>query len=268
MSDRRALALDVALAVAATVAILAITPNIAPTHEERELDALAYATMAVAGASLALRRRFPRAVLAIITVALVVYTRRAYPGGPVYLTMVVPLYTLAAQAEHRREALVPAAIAVAVTIVGGTVALPRDIEWTWHAAVFPGWAAAALFLGEAAGSRRAYLAGLEERARYLEETRDEEARRRVAEERLRIARDLHDVIAHSIATINLQSAWRPMCSSAGPTRRARRSRRSGAPAAPPCRSCGPRSTCSARPASPSSPAMRPPLAIPHRGWPA
>ncbi|HWC12276.1 MAG TPA: histidine kinase [Acidimicrobiales bacterium] len=202
---RRALALDVALAVAATAAILAITPNIAPTGEERELDPLAYATMAVAGASLALRRRFPRAVLAVITVALVIYTRRAYPGGPVYLTMVAPLYTLAAQAKARREALVPAAVAVAVTIVGGTVALPQDIEWTWHAAVFPGWAAAALFLGEAAGSRRAYLAGLEERARYLEETREEEARRRVAEERLRIARDLHDMIAHSIATINLQS---------------------------------------------------------------
>ena len=205
LSDRRALALDVALAVGATAAILAITRNIAPTGDERELDALAYATMIVAGASLAVRRRFPRAVLAVITVALVIYTRRAYPGGPIYLTMAVPLYTLAAQAKQRREAFVPAGIAVGAMIVGGTVALPHAIEWTWHAAVFPGWAAAALFLGEAAGSRRAYLAGLEERARYLEETREEEARRRVAEERLRIARDLHDAIAHSIATINLQS---------------------------------------------------------------
>ena len=51
----------------------------------------------------------------------------------------------------------------------------------------------------------AYLAELEQRARYLEETREEEARRRVAEERLRIARDLHDVIAHGIATIHMQS---------------------------------------------------------------
>src|SRR5690606_40393222 len=52
---------------------------------------------------------------------------------------------------------------------------------------------------------QAYLAQLEQRARDLEETREEEALRRVAEERLRIARDLHDVIAHGLATINLQS---------------------------------------------------------------
>jgi signal transduction histidine kinase len=50
-----------------------------------------------------------------------------------------------------------------------------------------------------------YLAGLRERARYLERTRDEEARRRVAEERLRIARDLHDSVAHAIVTINVQA---------------------------------------------------------------
>ncbi len=62
-----------------------------------------------------------------------------------------------------------------------------------------------MFLGTAHFSRRAYLAELEQRAQYLEESREEEARRRVAEERLRIARDLHDVIAHGIATIHMQS---------------------------------------------------------------
>ena len=46
---------------------------------------------------------------------------------------------------------------------------------------------------------------MEERAKFLEETREEEARRLVAEERLRIARDLHDVVAHSLASINIQA---------------------------------------------------------------
>ena len=70
---------------------------------------------------------------------------------------------------------------------------------------FVGWAGGAVFLGSAQHNRRAYLAELEQRARDLEESREEEARRRVAEERLRIARDLHDVIAHGIATIHMQS---------------------------------------------------------------
>ena len=71
--------------------------------------------------------------------------------------------------------------------------------------MYSSWAVAAGFLGDAARSRRQYLLGLEERARYLEESREEEARRLVAEERLRIARDLHDVVAHSLASINVQA---------------------------------------------------------------
>jgi signal transduction histidine kinase len=71
--------------------------------------------------------------------------------------------------------------------------------------VFIGWAAAAVFLGDALRNRRSYLSELEEHARYLEQTREEESRWRVAEERLRIARDLHDGVAHAIATINVQA---------------------------------------------------------------
>ena len=52
---------------------------------------------------------------------------------------------------------------------------------------------------------RDYVAATEERAIRAEATKEEEARRRVAEERLRIARELHDVIAHHIALINVQA---------------------------------------------------------------
>jgi signal transduction histidine kinase len=71
--------------------------------------------------------------------------------------------------------------------------------------VFVGWTAAAVFLGDAMRSRRSYLAALEQRARHLEQSREDEARRRVAEERLRIAQDLHDSVAHTMATINVQA---------------------------------------------------------------
>ena len=68
-----------------------------------------------------------------------------------------------------------------------------------------GWSAAAVFLGDALRNRRSYLRELEERARYLELTREQQARRQVAEDRLRIARDLHDSVAHAMATINVQA---------------------------------------------------------------
>jgi signal transduction histidine kinase len=71
--------------------------------------------------------------------------------------------------------------------------------------IFLGWAAAAVFLGEALRSRRSYLVGLAERARFAERSRGDELARRLAEERLRIARDLHDSVAHAMATINVQA---------------------------------------------------------------
>jgi signal transduction histidine kinase len=62
-----------------------------------------------------------------------------------------------------------------------------------------------VLLGGSVLARRAERAALEERARHLAETREEEARRRVAEERVRIARDLHDSVAHSMASISVQA---------------------------------------------------------------
>ncbi|MBM3716528.1 MAG: sensor histidine kinase, partial [Actinobacteria bacterium] len=56
-----------------------------------------------------------------------------------------------------------------------------------------------------ARSRRAYVEAVEERARRAEQTREAEARRRVTEERLRIARDLHDAVAHRISVISLNA---------------------------------------------------------------
>jgi signal transduction histidine kinase len=64
---------------------------------------------------------------------------------------------------------------------------------------------AAVFLGEAVRNRRAYVAELRDRAKRAERTREEEARRRVDEERMRIARELHDVVSHSIGVISVQA---------------------------------------------------------------
>ena len=60
--------------------------------------------------------------------------------------------------------------------------------------------------GTAVRNQRAVVAAAHERARRAEATREEEAQRRVADQRLRIARDLHDVVAHNVSVINVQAA--------------------------------------------------------------
>ena len=80
----------------------------------------------------------------------------------------------------------------------------------------------------------------EQRAAWAERNRAEEARRQVAEERLRIARDVHDIVGHSLATITLQAGVAEHCSRSGPSRRAPPWRRSAASARsrwPSCRAC-------------------------------
>ncbi|MGV9623689.1 sensor histidine kinase [Streptomyces tendae] len=60
-------------------------------------------------------------------------------------------------------------------------------------------------MGDGVRSRRAYVAAVEERAEHAERTREQEAQQRVAAERVRIAREVHDIVAHHIALINAQA---------------------------------------------------------------
>jgi signal transduction histidine kinase len=192
---------DLALGLLATFWIVAVTAQIEPSAQDRSLDALAYLSMALAGGALAGRRRWPLAVLAVVTTALAVYAVRSYPGGPVFVSLFVALYSVGTSRD-RRTALVAAAVAAGGLLVASEVAGtgPGLVHL-----VSVGWAAAAVFLGDAVRSRRDQVTALEERARQLEQSREEEGRRRVAEERLRIAQDLHDSVAHSMATINVQA---------------------------------------------------------------
>ena len=199
---RRPWVLDGLLALSALVAMLVITTQIEPGDGERSIDALGYIVIGGAAAVLALRRTAPIIGLAVVTVLLWVYTAREYAGGPIYLVFFIMAFAVAVSNERRRS-LVIVATALAVLLSSHFLLFGfGDSVWPLLSV---GWTAAAWFWGDGLRTRRAYLAGLEERARYLEETREEEARRQVADERLRIARDLHDVIAHSIASINVQA---------------------------------------------------------------
>ena len=180
--------------------LMLVTHHLVPDPGERALDPLGYGLLAVAGGSLVLCRRWPVVATGLVTLALATYIVRGYVGGPIFVTAWIALFALSWR-TNRRTALIGAGAACAGLGIAALVGGGEPIL----ALLFVGWSAAAVFLGDVLRNRRSHLAELEERAHYLELTREEEARRRVAEERLRIARDLHDGVAHAMATINVQA---------------------------------------------------------------
>ena len=192
---------DVARSLLVIAFLVLVTRHIEPGTDDRSLDALGYGLLVVAGGSLATIRRQPWITVGVVTVVLATYISREYAGGPVFVTGWIALFSLGYHAR-RRDAFVAAAAMSTTLIVAGLVA--GRSEPLLHLVVV-GWSAAAVFLGDALRSRRQFLAELEERHRDLERNREEETRRRIAEDRLRIAQDLHDSVAHAMATINVQA---------------------------------------------------------------
>jgi signal transduction histidine kinase len=193
---------DVAAAAVLTAFFLVGSGHNRPPTGGRTVDGLGYLLLVLAGVSVAICRRFPRVALIVAVVALGCYLGRRYPDGPIYLAGMFVLFSLGWHAPRRTAVsgaglLVVSLAAVALTARSGLTVLPL---------IFAGWAVAAVVLGEALRNRRVYLEGVRERTRSLELTRVEQGRRRIAEDRLRIARDLHDSVGHAMAMINVQAA--------------------------------------------------------------
>jgi signal transduction histidine kinase len=170
-----------------------------PTH----FTVLGGAMVATGCAALVFRRRWPRLVLAAAVVCTVVSFTVGPVHGPTAFIVLIAMYTVTLE-ESRRRALVIAAWVVVVLDVAN-VLLAEGTGVDPNSMLNFVAVGLAFALGDAVRNRRAYLAEVMERARRAEESREDEARRRVAKERLRIARDLHDVVAHHIALINVQA---------------------------------------------------------------
>jgi signal transduction histidine kinase len=157
----------------------------------------------VTWAPLPWRRRWPVPVLAVSTVSAAGYIMLTQAHGLIFVAPLVALYTVAG-AGGRRRAL---AIGIIVlTVLAGVHMLLRPRAWIgWETLAVFAAVGLALAAADAASSRRAYIAEITERARRAELGREQEARRRVTEERLRIARDLHDAVGHHLALINVQA---------------------------------------------------------------
>jgi signal transduction histidine kinase len=177
------------------LAALATSVGAAAHHSQK---AIGIPLAVVACLPLLVRRRHPLPVLAVTTGASIVQIAAIGLFAP--LPTAIALYTVADQLE-RRDAL----LAGAATLIAITPAL--WVSGGWRHAVGPllGFAVAWL-IGDGLGTRRRYVAALEERAERLEREREAEAARAVAEEQARIARELHDVIAHTLSVIVVQAA--------------------------------------------------------------
>src|SRR5262249_28554085 len=123
-----------------------------------------------------------------------------YSGGPIYVVFCVAVFWVATT-RALRPAILVSAVATLILLAAGYLPDPSE-KPLWGSLVFLSWSGAAVIAGQA---RRAHLANNAERERSLDEQRREEAWRQVIEERLRIARDLHDVVAHSLSSISVQS---------------------------------------------------------------
>jgi signal transduction histidine kinase len=168
----------------------------------RGITVLDVLTAVVAVLLVTARRRWPVPVLVVATIGAAWSTA---VGGTMHALTVAALicaYTVASR-TNRTTAWTAGGAAALVIYLAGAFSGPG-----WDAPESLGdlaWMGMAVAIGDAVRTRRAYIAAVEERAVRAEQNREEEARRLVVEERLRIARELHDVVAHNIALINVQA---------------------------------------------------------------
>ncbi|MDR0358315.1 MAG: histidine kinase dimerization/phosphoacceptor domain-containing protein, partial [bacterium] len=169
------------------------------------LNSLGFALICIAAWSLAIRRVWPELALAITIAATTAYLAAGYPYGPIYAATLVGIYSVAVRLPTVRSlvgcgvALVAygAAGAFSVGPSGGGAIQPfanlyaaRDILVMGVFVLLAPWA-----LGRLLRARR----------ESTTRTREEEARRRAYEQRLEIAREVHDVVGHGLAVINMQA---------------------------------------------------------------
>jgi signal transduction histidine kinase len=193
---RRSLAFDIALALVAAAVELAQVIGAEGTPSK---PALVLAV--VAGGALVLRRTAPLAVLATTLAAGVVIV--ALGDDPSGVSALIALYTTAAFCELRVSlAALALTIAIAATLSAATADTPgRQTSATFGAVIAAGLTIGTWGLGAYAQTRRRYLRELQERAASAEREREQLARIAVHEERASIARELHDIVAHSVGVM-------------------------------------------------------------------
>ena len=174
-----------------------------PDAGQRGADVFAYALAVPLTLPFAVHRRWPMASLICVLAAFGTYAvanYAVYPG----VSLFAILFGIASHSDRRRSitALALGIAAMVLALATQPTGVVTSADWTSSLlAIAVAWLA-----GENYRSRRARWAALEDRAAMLENEREERDRRAVADERLRIARDLHDIVSHSMSVIAVQAA--------------------------------------------------------------
>ncbi|WP_190121784.1 sensor histidine kinase [Streptomyces inusitatus] len=196
-------ALAVVVLVAMIVGSLAVSGVHGPQFGNRTPDVRSVLLMAVVSVALVPRRRNPMGVLIFTSALSALELSFGDPSAPVAMSAVIALYTVASRTD--RPTTWRVGLLTMTGLTGSAMFFGSTPWYTQENLGIFAWTGMAAAAGDAVRSRRAFIDAIKERAERAERTREEEARRRVAEERLRIARDLHDVVAHHIALVNVQA---------------------------------------------------------------
>ncbi|CAL9309053.1 MULTISPECIES: sensor histidine kinase [unclassified Streptomyces] len=167
---------------------------------------LGWLIVAVGCGALLFRRRRPVAVAVVTLLASALYYPTSSYDGPLMVTFALALYTTAA--EGRFVAAVALASVTLLAVGLGEIRQDegrRQIDDT-SLVMLAGWLISLVAVGRAQRTRLAYLHEVEQRALAAEREQEARARQSATEERLRIAREVHDVLGHSLSLINVQSS--------------------------------------------------------------
>ena len=160
----------------------------------------AIALLALAAAALPWRRRHPIATTGCVSVVMIGWAIAGYGDGQ-DLALIVAAYSVGRYTADHLHSLAAAAGVVAVAIIGTIIDTNQRID------VVPAVVLSALpwYIGRRVRNRGDYLILLQERAERLEAEQQARARQAVADERSRIARELHDVVAHQVSMMTVQA---------------------------------------------------------------
>jgi len=207
-SDTRVL---VDLVVAAVVAVLAVGDVAAASADavpwEQEADWLAYALVIAGSLSLVWRRRAPIAVLGVVSIVMAAFWLRGH-GSFLAVLGLPALYAVAAHSEHRGRAWWALGVSCACLLVAASMSvLDTPVGFAYLNAVsMTAFIGGAIAAGVVIRNRERIFVDTERRAAEAEADRLVEAERAVARERSRIAREMHDVVAHGMSVVAVQAA--------------------------------------------------------------
>ncbi|MEU6431910.1 sensor histidine kinase [Microbispora sp. NPDC046973] len=195
-------------AIAGVVAVLLAVATLLPGSPSgpAELGVAGYLLLVGGSAALAVRRAAPVTALVVSAACMLAYALRVHPETATAFPLLVTVFSAATAGRRVWAASVSAAYLTGVLLVELSdlgARTPREV--VDRVGLLVGWFVAANVAGVVSRQRRAYLRQAEQRAVEAERTREEVALRRAGEERLRIARELHDSLTHSISIIKVQA---------------------------------------------------------------